>query len=113
MPDPGENPIFLPGTNQIISDIVFSYFQNPAVGQGVTFVSDGDPNFQQWVDSALQLPFHVLPESGNLDDVTPLLGPTPGLMIQVQSDAVIPEPSTLLLVASGLVGIAAARRQRS
>jgi hypothetical protein len=112
VPDPGETPIFLPGTGQAISDVIFSYSDGPGIATGVTFVSDGNPQFQQWVDSALQLPFQVLPETGQLQDVTGLLHLPNNLRVQVKSDvSPVPEPGTLLLVASGLVAIAAARRR--
>ena len=50
-------------------------------------------------------------ETGDLQDLTALLhSDTGGLRVQVQSD-VVPEPSTLLLFGSGLLGLAAQGRR--
>jgi len=113
-PDPTETPVNWPGVGQV-SDVIVGDFQSaPAAGPGVEFISDGDPQLQQIVNQIQAGAFPnvtFLTETGALQDVSgPLGSSTFGLQVLVQSD-VVPEPSTLLLLAGGLAGIAASSRR--
>lgn len=110
---PGESPIFIPGTELVLSDLVIANtFQG--VNLGLLFLSDGDPTLAQILPILETQPFAIVEETGELQDISALLG-TGGvnLKVEVQSD-VVPEPGTLLLVGGGLLGFAAhGRRRRS
>ena len=114
-PEPGdESPIFLPGTETIVSDLVIGSFQSGGqFAAGVQLLSDGDPNLLGLVETIPAAVLQIIPETGDLEDVTGLLGSGPaGLRVQVQSDVVVPEPGTFALLGVGLLGLAAQGRQR-
>src|SRR5262245_14480570 len=107
---PGENPIFVPGTELIVSDAVLAWNPTAGINRGVLMVSDGDPLLAQ---IALLPAKQVIPETGELQDLSgpEFLGSISyAVLVQVQSD-VVPEPGTLLLVGSGLLGLAIRSRR--
>src|SRR5262245_9919243 len=70
-PEPGgEPPIFLPGTELILSDLVIGSFQSDIFDHGVQLLSDGDPSLPQLIAG---IPFGSLiigEETGDLQDVS-------------------------------------------
>jgi hypothetical protein len=113
----GENPILMPdGSGRIVSDLVIASFRNPKLptGPGVIFYSDGHPSLAGLVASLAPIlqngNVSVLDETGDLQDLSALIGSDAfGLKVQVQSD-VVPEPGTFALVGFGLAGLVAVRR---
>jgi len=104
-------PVFLPGTEQAVSDLVVSTAGSTQIPVSVGLISDGDPNFATLVGSLAGLAFSTVVESGGLQDLTELLhSDASNLRVQVQSD-VVPEPSTALLFGAGLLGIGAQGRR--
>ena len=122
-PDPGETPIVFSGPNGqvFVSDVVISTVNNQVgFAPMIALVSDGDPILQQLV-ATLPPTTPFIPETGALQDVTPMLipgGVFPGIgpvTVLVRSDVTTPEPSSIVLIALGLVGVAAykwRKRQR-
>jgi hypothetical protein len=100
----GDNPVFVPGTNLVVSDVVsFSVLWS---GGSYLFESyyfdDDDPLFLADINE-YAIP---LEKTGELQDLTSLLGSNyVGWRISVQS-TVIPEPGTGLLALTGLLGLA-------
>ena len=113
-PDPTEPPLVIPGpTGPIsVSDVVISSLGAGTVPPFISLLSDGDPELQQL--TSLPAGTSILAETGQLQDLAGLLvtgtqfGP---IDVQVQSD-VVPEPGTLLLLGSGLAGLAAVGARR-
>jgi hypothetical protein len=96
-----------------VSDLVIMVpVQTPFGGPGVILVSDTDPGLANLVGQVNQPGFGVsqtlLTETGQLQDLGPFLTGH----VQVLSD-VVPEPGTLLLLASGLAGLVAAGAHRN
>jgi len=117
---PGEppegTPVFVPETSQIVSDLIFLSTQDNqghAIDPFVLFLSDGDSELAAFAAILDAFPFATLEETGELQDLTEFLGTAAlGFRVQVQSD-VVPEPATLALAGSVMVGFAAmARRGR-
>jgi len=78
------------------------------------FQSDGALGFNAAVAALQLLQTPTLLESGGLQDVSSILGTTgAGLTVNIQSDVTVggdvPEPGTLLLLATGLLGTAVLR----
>jgi hypothetical protein len=88
-------------------------------GGFMCFVSDDDPSFLGTLLDTLLGGGHASNprlETGLLDDVTADLYATgaPGFTVSVQSDVeTVPEPSTILLLGSGLAGLAYWRRRQA
>jgi len=112
-PDPTETVISTPFGR--LSDVVVWNNNSTTSGIGIEFLSDGNPQIQNVLQFLMPSNPNVssITENGNFQDVTALLGLTgSGFQVQVASD-VVPEPSTLLLCAGGLIGIAVRRRIRA
>jgi hypothetical protein len=104
----GDHPVFVPGTGLVASDLVTFYGFGDRLGPWFIesfYYDDDDPQFEMFV---LHAPTGtpLLEKTGELQDVTNLLQSNLGdWRIQVQS-AVIPEPSSALLLTAGLVALA-------
>jgi hypothetical protein len=110
---PGANPVFVPGTTLVASDVVtfniWASFPNWVIE--TFYFDDDDAMFSQLVEfygSGATL----LEKTGELQDVTSLLGSDRGDWRIVIQSTVIPEPGTGLLVTMGLLGLAARRKRR-
>ena len=114
LPDPGDSPVFWPGTNRIVSDVLVRYNLNPFA---FVFVSDGQTAMGAWVALLAGAPpgtVRVIEETGAFQDVTADLGFAVGTPISVRIISDIPEPGTaaLLLAGAGIIGWTARRRNR-
>src|SRR5215471_14811333 len=79
---PGEAPVFFPGTDIVISDLVVSNFGDLSGQPGVMLVSDGSPLLAQALPRSTGFP--IVEETGELQDLTSLLGgDAVGLRVQV------------------------------
>lgn len=112
--DPGSAPVFWPGTNRYVSDIVVRYNVNPF---GFAFISDGHASLATWVTFLSTAPAGAvvaLDETGVFQDLTTALGIPAGTGVTVRIISDVPEPGTaaLLLAGAGVVGWAARRRTR-
>jgi hypothetical protein len=116
--DPNDLPpvIFAgPNGNVIVSDLLINSALVTSGPPFIALVSDNNPDLGKYVSAipAGTAAVPVLVETGALQDLTPFIGPTPGLgqiIVGVQSD-VVPEPSTLVLVVLGAVPMLIARRR--
>jgi len=118
VPGPGEVPIpvLLPtGQTAILSDLVISTLGVTSAPQFVSLLSDGHPDLPAIAAVLPNIPGVVYrEETGLLQDLTQFLVPA-GLPfgVQVASDVTVPEPSSLMLAAIGLIGLFAwCRRKR-
>lgn len=116
VPGPGEVPIpvLLPtGQTAILSDLVISTLGVTSAPQFVSLLSDGHPDLPTIAGILPNIPGVVyLGETGLLQNLTQSLGTFP-IGVEVASDVTIPEPSSLMLAAIGLIGLFAwSRRKR-
>jgi hypothetical protein len=117
VPGPGEVPIpvLLPtGQTAILSDLVISTLGITSAPPFVSLLSDGHQDLPAIASALPGIPGVVyLVETGLLQDLTPFLVP-PGLPfgVQVASDVTIPEPSSSVLAAFGLIGLVVWRRRK-
>jgi hypothetical protein len=117
--DPAELPpvFFPPSTTQVpVSDLLINGMGVTSGPPFIALVSDNNPDLATYVGAIpAAATISILTETGDLQDLTSLLVPPvfPGVgpvIVQVQSD-VVPEPSTLALVALGAVPMLTARRR--
>ncbi len=96
------------------SDFITLFVSAITPAFSLTFESDTYPTFAADV-AALPAGTPTLPENGNIQDVSSLLGTSGAFTITIQSDFAspeVPEPGTILLLAVGMIacGIGAWRR---
>jgi hypothetical protein len=119
-PDPTElPPVFYPaGTQNQVSDLLISGTNQTQVPPFIALISDNNPDLGTYVGAIPAAAMvSIAAETGALQDLTAMLVPPPAfpapigpVIVQVQSD-VVPEPSTLALVALGAVPMLIARRR--
>lgn len=116
-PDPTEPPVTIPGPGGpiVVSDILISTLGVTGTAPPFIMLASDPADLQQI--TSLPPNAVILPETAGLVDVSGFLsGVGPGgvfgpIRVAVQSD-VVPEPGTLLLLGSGLAGLAAVRVRR-
>ena len=121
--DPTESPpvVYLgPNGPVIVSDVLVNGINNQAgLPPFIALVSDNNPDLAFAV-AKIPPGAPIVLETGGLQDLTPLMGPSvfPGvgpIDVQVSSDVSVPEPSSIVIllgfVGTGLIGLFRHRRR--